>query len=122
MKIAIGRPTVIMLGAVLCYALAGMAVAAQSADNRYNDEMLKLPPEQQAAKLAEHLGLWCVGTRPFFMGVTKEGPARGYAYWSVECAGQQSYMVQITPDGRGAAVDCKTLKTNREGRQCYKAF
>jgi len=31
-------------------------------------------------------------------------------------------MIQIAPDGRGAAVDCKTLKANGEGRECYKAF
>jgi len=123
MKIATSRPVLTVLGAVLCYVLAGLTMAAaQSADNTYNDEMLKLSPEQQAAKLAVHLGLWCIGTHPFFMGMTKEGPAKGYAYWSVECAGGQSYMVQIAPDGRGAAVDCKTLKANGEGRQCYKAF
>ncbi|HXP04466.1 MAG TPA: hypothetical protein VN808_10125 [Stellaceae bacterium] len=111
------------LAALLCYAFAGWPIAAaQTADNRYNDELLKLSPQEQATKLAQHLGLWCIGTRPFAMGVTKEGPAKGYAYWSLECAGEQSYMIQIAPDGRGAAVDCKTLKANGEGRECYKAF
>jgi hypothetical protein len=90
--------------------------------NKYNDELLKLSPQEQASKLAAHLGLWCIGTRPFLMGVTKDGPAKGYAYWSIECAGGQSYMIQIAPDGRGAAVDCRTLKENGEGRECYKAF
>lgn len=111
------------LAAALCYVLAGWPVAtAQTASNHYNDELLKLSPQEQAAKLAAHLGLWCIGTRPFLMGVTKEGPAKGYAYWSIECAGGQSYMIQIAPNGQGAAVDCKTLKENGEGRECYKAF
>jgi hypothetical protein len=123
MKTPIGSPTRTALAGALCYALAGLPVAAaQTTDNRYNDELLKLSPQEQAAKLAQHLGLWCIGTRPFLMGVTKEGPAKGYAYWSVECAGGQSYMIQIAPNGRGAAVDCATLKTNGNGRECYKAF
>ncbi|HVH79478.1 MAG TPA: hypothetical protein VM782_08825 [Stellaceae bacterium] len=90
--------------------------------NRFNDELMKLPPEQRAAKLAEHLGLWCIGTNPFFMGVTKSGQAKGYAYWSLTCAGSGSYMIQITPDGKGAALDCRVLKQQGEGRECYKTF
>jgi hypothetical protein len=113
------------LVAAMLNAIVGMTLAvAQTplSGNKYNDELLKLSPQEQAAKLAQHLGLWCVGTKPFAMGVTKEGPAKGYAYWSVECAGGQSYMIQIAPDGRGAAVDCKTLKANGDGRECYKTF
>ncbi|HUI33927.1 MAG TPA: hypothetical protein VLX67_00215 [Stellaceae bacterium] len=122
MKISPTWPTATALAAAL-YILAGWHVAAaQTPENRYNDDLLKMSPQEQAAKLAEHLGLWCIGTKPFLMGVTKEGPAKGYAYWSIECAGGQSYMVQIAPDGRGAAVDCKTLKENGEGRECYKPF
>jgi hypothetical protein len=97
-------------------------VAPQASENPYNEELLKLTPEQRAAKLAEHLGLWCVGVNPFFMGMTKQGAAKGYAYWSVTCAGVSSYMVQITPDGQGAAVDCGTLKVQGQGRECYKTF
>jgi len=123
MRIPTVSPITTALAAALCYILAGVPVAvAQTTDNQYNDELLKLSPPEQAAKLAAHLGLWCIGTRPFLMGVTKTGPAKGYAYWNVECAGGQSYMIQIAPDGRGAAVDCRTLKENGEGRECYKAF
>jgi hypothetical protein len=113
------------LAAALLYAVVGSPLAAAQtapSGNRYNDDLLKLSPQEQAAKLAAHLGLWCIGTKPFAMGVTKEGPAKGYAYWSLECAGEQSYMIQIAPDGRGAVVDCKTLKSNGEGRECYKTF
>ncbi|HEV2187954.1 MAG TPA: hypothetical protein VGR70_12145 [Stellaceae bacterium] len=125
MKIPSVSPSWAALAGALLYAVVGMPLAAaQTAPpgNKYNDELLKLSPQEQATKLAAHLGLWCIGTRPFPMGVTKDGPAKGYAYWSIECAGGQSYMIQIAPDGRGAAVDCKTLKENGEGRECYKAF
>jgi hypothetical protein len=54
--------------------------------------------------------------------VTKTGKAKGYAYWSVTCAGANSYMIQISPEGQGAAVDCQMLKTQGEGRECYKTF
>lgn len=110
-------------GAILC--IAGSTVgAAQTAgpENAYNDELMHLPTEGRAAKLADHLGVWCIGVKPFFMGVTKEGAAKGYAYWSVTCAGAGSYMIQITPEGQGAAVDCRTLKESGQGRECYKAF
>ncbi len=121
MKIPTSWPVGTVLAAVLC-GLAGLPAAAQTTDNKYNDELLQLSPQEQAAKLADHLGLWCIGTRPFLMGVTKTGPAKGYAYWSVQCAGGKAYMIQITPDGRGAAIDCATLKANGEGRECYKTF
>jgi hypothetical protein len=91
-------------------------------DNPYNDQLVRLKPEQRAAKLAEFVGGSCIGTKPFLMGITKEGKAKGYAYWSLECAGGQSYMIQVAPDGEAAAMDCQTLKANGEGRECYKTF
>ena len=90
--------------------------------NPYNDELLRMSPAAQAAKLASFLSFGCIGTRPFLMGITKEGAARGYAYWSIECAGGQSFMVQIAPDGQGAALDCREVKKNGQGRECYKTF
>lgn len=113
----------VFAGALLWLAGATAAPAQQAAsDNTYNDQLRHLPLQQQAAKLADHLGVWCIGTRPFYMGSTKEGAAKGFAYWSVTCAGGQAYMVQIAPNGRGAAIDCKSLKEGGEGRECYKAF
>jgi hypothetical protein len=111
-----------MLGAVAATGAVMAQVAPPPSLNKYSDELLKLPPPEQAAKLAGHLGLWCVGTKPFYMGETKSGPGKGYAYWSITCAGTNSYMVQITPDGVGAAVDCNTLKAQGKGRECYKTF
>lgn len=121
------RSVVVMLaGALFCGAAAvpaGLAqVAPKASDNTYNDQMLRMKPEEQAAKLASFLGMWCIGTRPFYMGSTKAGPAKGYAYWNVTCAGGKSYLVQLQPDGTGAATDCETLKRQGQGRECYKSF
>jgi hypothetical protein len=112
------------LAAALFYGLAGAAtgVAQGVPDNLYNDELLRLSPAEQAAKLAQYLGFFCIGTRPFAMGVTKTGPSRGYAYWSLECAGAKTYAIQIAPNGKAVAIDCNDLAANGEGRECYKPF
>ena len=122
------RPAGMMMLAALLFVLLGAAsdgvaqVAPTPSLNPYSDQMQRLPPADQAAKLASHLGLGCIGIKPFFMGVTKTGQAKGYAYWSVTCAGANSYMIQISPNGQGAAVDCRMLKEQGEGRECYKTF
>jgi hypothetical protein len=122
------QPAGMMTLAVAFFVLLGGApegvaqVAPPPSLNPYNDQLQRLPPNDQAAKLAANLGLWCIGTRPFFMGVTKAGRAKGYAYWSITCAGAQSYMVQLSPTGHGEAIDCRVLKQQGEGRECYKSF
>jgi hypothetical protein len=116
---ALGAALLFLLGA----APEGVAqVAPTPSLNPYSDQMQRMQPADQAARLAAHLGLSCIGTRPFFMGVTKAGRAKGYAYWSVTCAGANSYMIQISPNGQGAAIDCRTVKAQGEGRECYKTF
>jgi hypothetical protein len=90
--------------------------------NPYNDEILALSPPDRAAKLAAEIGIWCIGTKAFLMGVTKSGPALGYAYWSLQCAGDGSYAIQIDPQGKGLATACSVLKQNGEGRECFKKF
>ena len=118
-KMVLAAASVVLLGA----ASEGLAqVAPAPSLNPYSDQIQHMQPADQAAKLASHLGLWCIGTKPFLMGVTKSGKAKGYAYWSVTCAGANSYMIQIAPNGQGAAVDCRTLKAQGEGRECYKSF
>ena len=101
---------------------AAAGAQAPILENKYNDELLKLSPEERATKLAAYLGFFCVGTKPFYMGMTKAGPARGYAYWSLECAGARSYAIQIAPSGKGEAIDCNELKAAGQGRECYKTF
>jgi hypothetical protein len=121
----VGRSVAVAFAAPLFWWLAGASAGlAQtgSTENTYNEQLLHLPPQEQASKLADHLGVWCIGTRPFYMGSTKEGAAKGYAYWNVTCAGGQSYMIQIAPNGQGGAIDCKSLKEQGQGRECYKMF
>jgi hypothetical protein len=114
----------VLVGALVGWFAGATTGLAQSdpAENTYNEELLHLSPQEQAAKLADHLGVWCIGTRPFYMGITKTGAAKGYAYWNLTCAGGKSYMVQIAPDGKGAAIDCAMLKAQGQGRECYKSF
>jgi hypothetical protein len=116
----VGKPFALAI-AVLCCLMGAVANAAPLA-NRYNEALLRLSPQERAAKLAEHLGLWCIGTNPFYMGITKDGPAAGYAYWSLQCAGRDSYAIQIDPEGHGVVTDCRTLKEQGDGRECYKTF
>jgi hypothetical protein len=122
---AIRRLKASALGAALLYALAGATVGAAqqaAAENPYNDELMKLSPQERAAKLADHLGVWCIGIKPFFMGMTKDGAAKGYSYWSLTCAGTNAYLIQISPDGKGTVMDCRTFKQGGQGRECYKTF
>jgi len=121
-----------LAAALLCNAAGPIGAAGPSTKapaataalpyNFYNEELLKLTPEERAAKLAAYLGFWCIGSKPFLMGVTKSGPSAGFAYWSLECVGTNSYAIQIAPDGKGDAIECKALKTNGGGRECYKTF
>jgi hypothetical protein len=98
------------------------AARAVEVTNPYSDELLRLPPNARAAALARRLGLWCIGSNPFLMGVTQTGPAKGYAYWSLDCAGSKSYAIQIAPDGAAVVIDCDTLKTHGGGRECFHKF
>ena len=115
------RGAVVLGAAILSGATLG-AAQTPLGENKFNADLLKLAPDARAAKLAQYLGDFCIGTKPFAMGVTKEGPAKGYAYWSLECAGGKSYAIQIAPDGKGAAIECSELKSQGEGRECYKTF
>jgi hypothetical protein len=118
------RGGIILAAAILAWLGGATPGAAQTApaENKFNADLLKLAPDARAAKLALYLGNFCIGTKPFAMGITKEGPAKGYAYWSLECAGGKSYAIQIAPDGKGAAIECSELKSQGEGRECYKTF
>ena len=111
-----------VLWAIVAVPAGHAQVAPPASVNPYNEALLHMTPEQRTAKLSSFLGLWCIGTNPFYMGTTKSGPAKGYAYWSLTCAGAQSYMIQMSPDGQGAAVDCRVLKAQGQGRECYKTF
>ena len=95
---------------------------AEPSGNPYNDQLARLPPTALAARLARFVGPACIGSDPFLMGVTKRGRAKGYAYWSLRCAGEGAFLIQVTPSGDIGAMDCQTFKQSAEGRECYKAF
>jgi hypothetical protein len=121
-----GRPVAVFAASLLYWLAGGSAGSAQPAtpENKYNELLLHMSSQQQAEKLASFLGLWCIGTKPFYMGTTKTGQAKGYAYWNITCAGGQPYLIQLPPDGRGQALECKTFNeaAKAQGRECYKSF
>lgn len=96
-----------------------LAVAAGGSGNAANDHLLSLPPEQQAKLLTKGIK-GCEGESPFPMGVTTEGKAKGYAYWSVRCKDGRSFAVQITPKSQASAADCRVLQGT--GKECFKKF
>jgi len=113
------------LCAAMLLGLAGPAFpAAKPAGpiNAFHEELLKLPPNERAAKLAQIVGNWCIGVRAFEMGVVAQGPRPGAAYWSLKCADGKSYAIEIDTDGKGAAIDCNTYKEATAGRQCFRHF
>ena len=111
------------LGAAVLLA-AGLASAAAVAavDNPYSDTLLKLKPANRAARLAQIVGYWCIGTNAFYMGISTTGPSAGYAYWSLSCLNSGSYAIQIDPHGQWSAVRCEQLAAHGEGRECFKKF
>jgi hypothetical protein len=109
------------LAAALAAVVVGRAAAAAPL-NRFNDELRKLPPAEQAAKLAEVVDHWCIGTEAYFMGIARSGPEAGYAYWSVRCLDGSAYAVQFDPLGEGVVIDCETLAERGQGRACFRKF
>jgi len=99
--------------------VSGPAHAAGSG-NKVNDRLLKLPPAEQAATIGHNVDQNCVGTEAFPMGVTTNGKAKGYAYWSVRCKDGRSFAIQIAPNAETFVVDCQVLKAN--GKECFKKF
>src|SRR5260370_41405604 len=82
----VGGEVTMRRGLVLLTALLavgpGLAALAAGSGNATNDQLLALPPDQQAAMLTKGIK-GCAGTSAFPMGVTTAGKAKGYAYWSV---------------------------------------
>ena len=110
----------ILLLAALMVAGSGLgALAAGGSGNTANDNLLAMPPEEQAKMLTKGIKD-CVGESPFLMGVTTTGKAKGYAYWSVRCKDGRSFAIQITPKSQASAADCKALEGC--GKECFKKF
>jgi hypothetical protein len=113
-----------VVAAAMFWLIGPSPSAAQVArvTNPYSEGLLRLSPDARASRLAERIGLGCIGSNAFLMGVTQTGPAAGYAYWSIECAGGNSYAIQIAPDGRAVVIDCRTLNAEGGGRECFRKF
>ena len=79
-----------------------------------------MPEPQQAELLAKSFRHGCVGVAAFPMGVTTNGRAKGYAYWSVRCKNGKSYAVQIAPNPRGTAVVVDRKALEGTGRECLR--
>ena len=109
----------VLLVTVLIVVGSGSAQAAGSG-NKTNDNLLALSPDRRATSLANSLGQGCAGTSAFPMGVTRTGAAKGFAYWSVRCKDGRSFAVQISPDGKAIATDCRSLEGT--GKECFKKF
>ncbi len=80
------------------------------------------PAGARAARLAETVGFWCVGTETFLMGVADQGPEEGNAYWSVACLNGTSFAIQIDPLGRPVTIPCNVLADTGKGKECFKKF
>jgi hypothetical protein len=119
---------------VWCAALAIVAMVAaggvpaassQTANpvNPANDALMKLAPGERAARLAQEVGQWCIGTEAFLMGVvTAAGPGEGYAYWSLRCADGTAWAVQVDPLAEVTAIDCDSFNEVAMGKECFKKF
>ena len=90
--------------------------------NPANDKLAKMSPPQRAGVLARAVGHWCIGTETFLMGVEASGAAAGNAYWSLRCADDTTWAVQINPLGEIVAIDCDSFKENAGGKECFKKF
>jgi len=93
---------------------------AAAPPNAANAELMKMTPEERAAKLAEKVGGWCIGTRAFLMGIVRGGPRPGSAYWSLECADGRSFAIELDRDGIGTVIDCPSYERASFGKKCFK--
>lgn len=90
--------------------------------NPPHDELMKLSGPDRAARLAGAIGNWCIGTDTFLMGVQIGGAGDGNAYWSLRCAGDTDWAVQVEPSGAVTAIDCAAFKAAAVGKECFKKF
>jgi hypothetical protein len=115
------RASLLLLAALFAVGLIA-AKAAEPTGNPFTDRLLAMPEQQRIELLARSIRNGCVGTRAFFMGVTRTGRARGTAYWSVACTNGRNYVIQIDPDKKGTSfvASCRVLEGT--GRECFQQF
>ena len=112
--------------AIAASLLAGSAEGSErrpaKSINPANDKLVKMSPPERADVLARAVGHWCIGTETFLMGVETSGAAAGNAYWSLRCADDTAWVVQINPLAEIVAIDCDSFKENGAGKECFKKF
>jgi len=119
------RSLPIVLALALALLPASVASAAERSGgvgNPVNAKLMGMKPAERAAELAKAVQHWCVGTEAFPMGVTRTGPAAGYAYWSLRCADGSAWAVQIDPLGELTAMDCAHFNAAAAPKECFKRF
>jgi hypothetical protein len=114
------RARMLLLSALMAAGSSFAAMAAGSG-NAANDDLLALPPQEQAARLTKGIK-GCQGESVFPMGVVSTAKYKGLAYWSVHCKDGRDFAVQIAPDKKAPwiAADCKALQGS--GKECFKKF
>ena len=117
-----GAAALALAAAMMPAIAAGASRNAAKSFNPANDRLLRMPPAERAAALAQAVGHWCIGTEAFPMGVVAAGEGAGNAYWSLRCADGSAWAVQIDPLGELTAIDCDTFNANGAGKECFKRF
>jgi hypothetical protein len=93
----------------------------ENSPNSPNAYLLTLSQEDQAAQLGKVIGGGCKGRRPFYKGIGKSGFGKDKAFWNVECANDQSYQIEVDPDGHTGVLECAVLQKVGAGR-CFQKF
>ena len=94
---------------------------ASAATNGANDYLQKLSPSARAAMLGRVVGESCSGRTAFYMGTIASGFGAGEAMWSVRCADDRAFAVQVMPDGSNQVLECNVLKALHAG-SCFQRF
>jgi len=112
----------LVAAALVATAMGWSEARGAGSGNPRNDRLLAAPEAQRAQALGNSFHRGCVGIEAFPMGITPNGRAKGYAYWSVRCKNGKSYVVQIPPNVKSPAdeADCRVLQGT--GKECFKKF
>ena len=119
-----------LFGAIVGVGLA--LISARASDNRENDYLLSVSPDEQAKLLGKVVGKSCIGTKAFYQGGAdvqhvkpNQAPAMsGHehdAVWNLKCSNGKSYVVLIFPDGKSQTLPCSSMAAAGGGK-CFEKF
>jgi hypothetical protein len=110
-----------MVTVMVLLVVGGSGLAAATPRNKAHEKLAAMSEIDRSEALAifvEGSGQPCrTVARTFFQGLD----TRGNAIWNVECAGGQSYVVEIKNDRDGSTlvINCRTLYA-AGGSACFK--